>query len=68
MTSKVNVSAHCADTKYVLVSVTANGKVIEERILQNGESTEVLIYDDRAVTSREVEKPPAGFVESPVAQ
>jgi len=68
MTSKVTVNAHCADNKYVLVSVSANGKVIEERTLKNGESTEVLIYDDRAVTSREVENAPDGFEESPVTE
>lgn len=68
MTSKVTVNAHCAESKYVLVSITANGKVLEERALQNGESTEVLIYDDRAVTSREVEKEHLQVAETPVVQ
>lgn len=56
MTSKVVVSAHCADSKCVLVTIKNNGAVIEQRTLQNGESTEVLIYDGRSVESLEVEK------------
>lgn len=55
MTSQVKVSAHCADNKEVVVRVfnVATDQGIEEFTLQNGESREVLIYDDRAVATHE---------------
>jgi len=55
MTSQVKVDAHCADNKEVVVKVfnVATDKAIEEFTLQNGESRQVLIYDDRAVASYE---------------
>lgn len=55
MTSQVKVAAHCADTKEVVVKVfnVVTDKLIEEFTLQNGESREVLIYDDRAVATHE---------------
>jgi len=55
MTSQVKVDAHCADNKEVVVKVfnVANDSLIEEFVLQNGESREVLIYDDRAVATYE---------------
>lgn len=55
MTSVVKVNAHCADTKKVVVRVfdVKTDQLIEEFALQNGESREVLIYDDRAVATYE---------------
>jgi len=55
MTSQVKVAAHCADTKEVLVQVfnITDGSLFEQFTLQNGESREVLIYDNRAVTTHE---------------
>lgn len=58
MTSVSRISAHCADTKELVVRIwdLDTNQTVEERILQNGESTEVLMYDSRAVTSHEREK------------
>jgi hypothetical protein len=55
MTSQVKVDAHCVDTKEVVVRVfnVKTDQLIEEFALQNGESREVLIYDDRAVATYE---------------
>jgi O-glycosyl hydrolase len=55
MTSQVKVSAHCATNKEVVIKVfnVANDSLIEEFVLQDGESREVLIYDDRAVATHE---------------
>jgi hypothetical protein len=55
MTSQVKVSAHCASNKEVAVKVfnVVTNETIEEFALQDGESREVTIYDDRAVTSYE---------------
>lgn len=53
MTSSVRVAAHCASNKEVVVTVTNGDVFVEEQILQDGESTEILIYDERAVSSHE---------------
>jgi hypothetical protein len=55
MTSSVKVAAHCANNKEVVVRVfnTETGVAIEEHVLQDGEATEIMIYDARAVTSNE---------------
>lgn len=55
MTSQVKVDAHCSDNKEVVVRVfnVATDQLVEEFTLQNGESREVLIYDDRAVATYE---------------
>jgi len=55
MTSQVKTSAHCASNKEVVVRVTniVTGEQIEEYVLQNGESRELAVWDDRAVTSFE---------------
>ena len=53
MTSSVKVDAHCASNKEVVVVITNNGEVVEEHILQDGERTEVLIYEGRAVSTHE---------------
>ena len=53
MTSAVKVSAHCANTKEVVVVVTNNAVVVEEFVLQDGEVKEVMIYDERVVSTYE---------------
>jgi len=55
MTSSVKVSAHCATNKEVVARVVYidSGEVLEEFVLQDGEVKEVMIYDNRAVTSHE---------------
>lgn len=56
MTSVVIVKAHCADNKEIHVVVSKGEEVTETYVLQNGEAKEVLIYDDRTVTSYELLK------------
>ncbi len=55
MTSSVKITAHCASTKEVQITVTtdATGEVYK---LQDGQSVEFYVYDDRTVTVREVVK------------
>lgn len=55
MTSSVKISAHCADNKEVVVRLfdADQNAIVEEVILKNGESKEILIYDNRAVTTHE---------------
>lgn len=53
MTSAVNVSAHCASNKEVVVVVTNGGVVVEEYVLQDGETKNLAIWDERAVSSYE---------------
>jgi hypothetical protein len=55
MTSSVRTSAHCASDKEVVVRVYnhVTGETIEEFTLQDGQARDVVIYDDRAVASRE---------------
>lgn len=55
MTSKVTIEAHCSSSKEVHISV-AGGYTGENRVLQDGESTEFYVYDEREVNVREVEK------------
>lgn len=66
MTSTVKISAHCPANKEVKVTVSEGGRVIEELTLQDGETTDRYIYEDRSVLAREVLKavevlPMAGF-------
>lgn len=56
MTTSVKVSAYCSDTKQVNIAVTENGSVIETKVLQDGESTDLAVYDNRTVTVLEVLK------------
>lgn len=52
MTSSVKVTAHCGNGKQVEVKL--NGQVAE--VLENGESIEFHIYNDREVSAREIPK------------
>lgn len=56
MTSVVKIQAHCSDEKQVQVTVTEGDKVIEQFVLQNGETAERYCYDARQVTAVEVLK------------
>lgn len=56
MTSIVKVAAHCSDNKEVHVVVSRGDEVVETHVLQNGETKEFLIYDDRVVSSYELVK------------
>lgn len=55
MTSTVKVSAHCTSDKEVVVVVynRITEETLEQCVLQDGESVERHIYDDRAITSFE---------------
>jgi hypothetical protein len=55
MTSQVKVSAHCAANKEVVARVVnvVTNEQLEEVVLQDGESRDLLIYDDRAVITHE---------------
>jgi len=58
MTSSVKASAHCSDQKEMVVQVlrpvpNAESEVVRELVLQNGEVSEVVVYDDLHVVSFE---------------
>ena len=54
MTSSVKFSAHCPNEKELVVVVSsASAETLEKYILNNGETKEVYIFDDRAVLSYE---------------
>lgn len=64
MTSSVKVSAHCADTKEVVVVVTTGAaEVVEQYVLQNGEVKDLAIWDDRTVSTFERVKEAAPVAE-----
>lgn len=56
MTSIAKVAAHCSDNKEVHVVVTRGDDVVETFVLQNGETKEVYVYDDRVVSTYEMLK------------
>lgn len=56
MTSVVKVAAHCSDNKEVHVVVSRGDEVVETFVLQNGETKEVYVYDDRVVSTYELLK------------
>lgn len=55
MTSKVEISAHCADSKQVVIETDTNG-VIDTYHLNNGETKTLYVCDDRKVTAYEAVK------------
>ena len=57
MTTSVKVTACCGSTTEVKVLIT-NGEDGESQLitLQNGESTEQYVYDDREISVKEVNK------------
>lgn len=56
MTTQVKVSAHCATTKAVEISIT-DGPVGETVFLEDGQTWERAVYDKRSITVREIVKP-----------
>lgn len=52
MTTKVTVEAHCNDATEVRVACNGDPEVV----MQNGESVQFYVYDDRMVSVREVPK------------
>ena len=56
MTTKVIVEACLADTKEVKVSIKTGALSVEGHTLQDGESGEYYVHDDRVITVKEVEK------------
>lgn len=60
MTSTVKVSAHCASHKQVEIVVydTETGDQHERFILQDGETADRVVFDQRAIQVREIEKEP----------
>lgn len=60
MTSTVKVSAHCASHKQVEVVIydIETGDQYERFMLQDGETADRAVFDQRAITVREIEKEP----------
>lgn len=56
MTTTVKIEAHLSSEKEVQVVITDNEEVTEEFVLQNGETAERYVYDDRAICVKEVVK------------
>ncbi len=58
MTSRVEVHAHCANNKEVVVIETDNvdPSVNDRTIIQNGESKSFYIYDNMVLTTQEILK------------
>ena len=58
MTSKVTVSAHCAPDKQVAVYLQESAESMRElvKVLQDGESAEFDIYDEKSLFTYEEEK------------
>jgi hypothetical protein len=56
MTTNVVVTAHCAATKEVKVTITDPTAETEHFVLQDGESADRVVYDGREISVKEVEK------------
>lgn len=59
MTTTVTINAHCASNKEVHVRLVnrVTGEVHEEFVLQDGQSSHRVVFDDREITIGEVVKP-----------
>jgi len=55
MTTNITIQAHCSDDKEVIVTLI-QGHEKEHTTLQDGESHEVAVFDDRLVTVKESPK------------
>ena len=65
MTTQVKVTACCdANTTKVEVGIYEGGQPVDKTILQDGESAEFTVYDDRKVLVEEVAKTPEEIAES----
>jgi hypothetical protein len=56
MTSSVTVTAHCAKSKQVSVIITKGDFVTENHLIQDGESRDYVVYDDRRIAIYEMDK------------
>ena len=56
MTTNVKVTAHCDSNTQVAVEICTDGVPVAHLTLQDGESTEQYVYDDRVITVKEVPK------------
>lgn len=56
MTTTVKIMAHCSDTIEVQIAVEDEGVQVQNITIQDGEETEVYVYDNRVVLVEEVEK------------
>ena len=58
MTTRVIVQAHCGENTEVHVEVAnGSGRIDAEcSVIEDGESVEKVVYDDRTITVREVQK------------
>lgn len=58
MTTTVNIAAHCASDKQVVVTVKdmVTGAIHESFILQDGEKADRVVYDNRQILTNEVLK------------
>lgn len=56
MTTTVKIFAHMSSEKEVHITVNDNDKIIEEIVLQDGESAERSVFDDRKISVMEVLK------------
>ncbi|MCO6704901.1 hypothetical protein [Streptomyces sp. CHB9.2] len=59
MTTTVTINAHCSSEKQVQVSIVnrVTGEVHEEFVLQDGQSSHRVVFDDREIKIGEVVKP-----------
>jgi hypothetical protein len=55
MTTTVKIEAHCEDSIQVAIIITESGKD-DCLFLQNGESTEIYVHDDKQVSVYEMPK------------
>lgn len=56
MTSSVKITAHLAATKKVRVEIKGTSEPSGILFLQDGESIDLSVYDDREINVKEVEK------------
>lgn len=56
MTTTVTVKAHLSTAKEVVAGVYEKDELIESAKLQDGETQDFIVYDDRVVTVMEVDK------------
>ena len=56
MTTSVKVQAHCSAEKHVEVTIVnrVTGEVHEQFVLQDGQSADRVVYDDREIKVTEV--------------
>ena len=56
MTTVININAACGTEKEVVGRVDQGETTVEGFTIQDGETKEILVYDERVFTVREVEK------------